>query len=474
MQQHRFKWILLAVLAGVAVAGFLLWPDGEEKVPASGSQQVPGVKSQEFAAGVDDAVALESAIKAASPAEYPGLLDAVLELKNPATKRRVLQLLMSDWTRREPEGLLVDLDARELISGSFGKDWMEMAPALAEGVRQTGTAESSSESLHELLLFAAERYADVDPQAAKDWANQYLTGEPRDAAMASIVAELAVASPESANTLLDELHSEDGRRDAARSIAARLSERNPERGLAWAEALPQGPERLAALNGSLEVMSDAEPRLAVERFQSLGKPEDFAEVSRRLAENLALEDSAEGVRWAESLPPGMARDEALAGALRGWAISDPQRAFEYFQAHSLDAAAVAGVFEEWAAVESGDAAAAATRLSDAKTRAIAVESVISAWPLDHGMQELDEWIDQMPNPTEKDQAAAIMANTFALDYPEAAWKRALKIQNADLRQQALYAAFSGLVIENPQQARSFMEKANLPEVDRAQLSELLP
>ena len=90
-----------------------------------------------------------------------------------------------------------------------------------------------------------------------------------------------------------------------------------------------------------------------------------------------------------------------------------------------------------------------------------------------GVEEVAQWVDQLPAGRERDQASYAIVDMMSFDAPQTAWSRALQITEPDLRQQALQVAFSGLAEVDPAAARAALGQGGLPPEDVQRLTPLL-
>lgn len=259
------------------------------------------------------------------------------------------------------------------------------------------------------------------------------------------------------------------------NIGATLAQTDSDAALAWARALQNEEERSAAVEEVLWTMSETSPAKAAEKLMESNTPGQLDAVSGSIAEEWAVKDPSKAISWAEGLPQGAAREEAVQGALAGWAENDPRAAFAYYQANfgqNLETAE--WIFDSWAFNNPKEASAEVSKITNPEMRARAVAGVVSGW-LDEGSSTsaVEQWVDALPVGRERDEASYAVVDMLSFDEPEAAWTRASTIREPDIRNEAIQTAFSGLVDIDPAKAETVLRNSNLSPQEIAQLQALL-
>jgi hypothetical protein len=193
------------------------------------------------------------------------------------------------------------------------------------------------------------------------------------------------------------------------------------------------------------------------------------ESAAAIAQNWAATDPGKAMPWAQSLPEGPLRDQAIEGALSGWATEQPQAAYAFYkQNYAANPDPAQDIFESWAGAEPEAAAAEATQLKDPAMREKAVAGVVSGW-LDSASDEtaLDTWVDQLPTSRDRDVANSQIADSDSYDSPKTSWNRAMKIEDQLSRREALKSAFASMVESDPAEARTMLAAAKSLSSDEA-------
>jgi hypothetical protein len=405
---------------------------------------------------------------------YPALMDGVLRVKDEALRSRVTEFLLVKWLNAGPESYLEYLDTLEGADDEGKQAWPVLVPAFVKAVPQVTGENASSGDLEEAVLWMTDYYAEQNPTAALDWAKQWLLGDAQESALASIAGQLSKGSLDQALSVASALKSPEARADAMANIGSELGKTDPKKALEWAQGLKDPTERSAAVEEVMWSMTDSDPAAAAAQVKLMNNPGLLENIGGSIAESLADKNPKEAVDWAEAIPAGAAQDEAVVGALSGWAKTDPKAALAYLQSkHSKNYDATEGVFEQWATSEPTAAAAEARKLADPAQQEQAVVGVVNGWLSSSGFDAAEQWVDQLPVGRQRDVASATLVDALSVEDPQPAWDRALVIKDAQVREEAILSAFSGLAQVDADAARSALSAPGLSDAERKLLKPVL-
>jgi hypothetical protein len=431
----------------------------------------PAAPAYESIGDSDDPAEWQKRLAVAGPGNFSRLLDRALGIPDNAFRNQIVEQLTKKWIETDLSGFLEFLDNNEDES-----IWRSLIPALAAALPTVNDSVAASPDLDDVVQEFIAYYAESDPDKALAWADQWLLDESLETALATVSGEVARTSRPEALKILDRIKSRGGRLEAISNIASVLGETDPASAVAWAGTFTDQFERTVALENVLASLAIEQPEEAARHLQSLtGQHDDFAGVSGLIADEWASRNPAEAIRWVESLPDGEMKDEAISGALSGWAYSNPRDAFNYYlQNHASNADFAELVFEAWAAKNPSEAAREALALNSPDQRALAVSGVVSGWlENDVPTETVASWVDGLAQGRERDLASSQLVSITSLEEPEPAWRRAQTIADNALRHEALLSAFSSWIDLDADAARTALRQANLPPEQARELNDLL-
>jgi len=484
--------------------------------PGAADAASPGALAKKEA-GLED---WNTRIGKATAAEFASLMREVMKISDPALRAKVAAVLVQRWVSVDMKGFIAFVDESEVDDDDADADtlWAVLAPALANALPNLPEEIATRPELSEVVRRLIEYSARENPDRALAWTKQWLLGDAYESAMATIAGEMIKKSPEKALGVLADIDSAVRRVDAISAIASVYGETHPKEATAWARSLENPAEQPYAMNAVLAARASVDPaaasvdfsdfRQAMETAYSAEREADMKrhgmtdikedrngepltpeeamdsenlpskvdpqmrlleESAAAIAQNWAATDPGKAMPWAQSLPEGPLRDQAIEGALSGWATEQPQAAYAFYkQNYAANPDPAQDIFESWAGAEPEAAAAEATQLKDPAMREKAVAGVVSGW-LDSASDEtaLDTWVDQLPTSRDRDVANSQIADSDSYDSPKTSWNRAMKIEDQLSRREALKSAFASMVESDPAEARTMLAAAKSLSSDEA-------
>ncbi len=487
----RFPIWIVGVVVGVAIGAALIFglsssDSGAEApevaTPAATEAQASASESATPAAMTtslpDDGASLadwEGRISAADASGYGALMNEAVAIRDPQVRKQVVEKLLLTWLNTDQNSFLEFLDDAEFSQTEGSELWPALVPAAAEVLPSLSESAAGEADLDEIIQWMVEYYSEMDPAKAAEWTNKWLLDDTRDYALATVAGEMAIKSQADAEVLLGSIKSPDARLEAVMNIGASLAQDDGDSALAWARALTNEEERSAAVEEVLWTMSETDPGKAAAKLMESDQPDQLDAVSGSIAEEWAIQDPNKAVEWAETLPQGAAREEAIQGALAGWAENDPKAAFAYYEKnYGTNLETAEWIFDSWAFNNPKEASVEVMKISNPEMRSRAVAGVVSGW-LDEGSstESVERWVDALPAGRERDQASYAIVDMLSFDEPESAWTRAATIREPDVRSEAIQTAFAGLADVDPAKAQTALRNSNLSPDEIKQLTAVL-
>jgi hypothetical protein len=176
----------------------------------------------------------------------------------------------------------------------------------------------------------------------------------------------------------------------------------PDEAIDWLSSLPDSGQREAAAGSLAMALVTSAPARAQEVFGELS-PDVQAQVSERVAGNMALTDAAQARTWAEALPPGKAKGVAFEAIATSMAREDAAETTKWLQGLPTGAPrdrAIKG-FCSFASDQDPEGALSwALTISDAADRARAVEDLGKSW-MNRDAANARKWLESAAVPPEE-------------------------------------------------------------------------
>lgn len=279
--------------------------------------------------------------------------------------------------------------------------------------------------------------AEADPWRTFAVAVENLSGDELERNVARVLKELKAIDPEKAGTLVRLLPPGETQTHASLDIARALADRSPALALEWGATLPSEELQQLVLHNVLDVWMGSAPAGACDYVLAMPAGPAQERAAAHLAENLAVQDSAAAIAFAERLQDAAARQAALVAAASGWARRD------------------AGAATRWA-VGLGESAS---------LRADAMDATLSYWVLSDSDAAV-RYVRRLAAGAVRDDALDTLSTLLSVQQPELAMDLASAIGSPKLRNGALTAVYAEWVSRDPDAAGKWLGSAEVTPADR--------
>ena len=299
------------------------------------------------------------------------------------------------------EGVSKDfISADSMVLMSWGASDPAAAIAWAEALPDK---EKQKDALKEILQGAARRDVDGAIALARAHAPELLT----DGSLASAIDDsLGKRDPGHNARMLVLL----GATGQLRSAAGQWAEKDPAAASQWAQDLPDEKQRTEAMRGIWERLVREHPDEAAAQLSKNAADAPFIEGSgKNITEKITEKDPQQAVRWAAALQQPGARKEAFAALGDYFGGRDPIAGGEWLNTLPAGAERDGGIKSFVGRAVSGhaeDAAEWATAIDETAARRSALDATIGLWCKDNLAAAL-EWLQTSPRISEEDRQALL-------------------------------------------------------------------
>jgi hypothetical protein len=243
-------------------------------------------------------------------------------------------------------------------------------------------------------------------QAEKD-------SEKREEMFAALVDQVAVADIQSTLNDLQRLGQDRLVVDFSRRLLRHWAASDGHAAAAWAEQLPKGPMRKAALSDVAIEWANAGLKDAAAWAGRLPDGAEHDSASFAVANEAVRSEPVEALRIAADLPTGPRRDDLLRRGAMEWASQDGQSAANWalqIQDAPLRDKALAAVAAAWSENDPLSAAKLALgEISQGRTQSDAVIEIVQRWA-QHEPESAAAWVKQFPEGNLKQTAVENLAD----------------------------------------------------------------
>ena len=414
-------------------------------------------------------------------------VDAALSLPTKVAQASALGVALENLAKRDPQGALArgariaDADTRRDQFRVVLHDWAEADPQAAANYASSLPAGKERNNAITSIL---SRVAPTDHDAAMRLLEQLPAGPARNEALARVVSDLGSDEPQIAAEFVLALPPGQ-QRTSIYQVVSGLARQDHAAALEWVGRLTSAEARTSAVQQILQSWSSDDPKAAAQFCVSnaLGTPETVGNAVAIWARN----DAREALAWAGALPTGPQREAALASGIGALGESDPQQAAKLattLLGGEAQAEALGGIAGSWAEKDPGAAAAWAGKLTDPEARSNAVQNVASTWArqdpaaaaawaahlsengyalstIAHEWATQDstgaaKWLDTLPSGNARDAAVLSFSGAVADADPEGAAAWAATISQPEQRDSAISNVFQQWKRTDPKAADAWL------------------
>lgn len=229
----------------------------------------------------------------------------------------------------------------------------------------------------------------------------------REEMLAALADQIPITDIQTTLNELQNLVSAGVAGEFSQRLLRRWTESDGHAAAAWAEQLPAGPARDAAISGVAIEWANASLADATAWTKTLGDEAERNATMLSVANEAVRAEPVEALRLAMALPDTLQRDELIRRAAMEWAAQDAQGAVawaEQISDETLRAKVLAGETVSWAE-QNPEAAAtlAVEQLPAGRLQNDAVVSIIQRWAQQQP-ETAAAWVEQFPNGPLRDAA----------------------------------------------------------------------
>ncbi len=274
------------------------------------------------------------------------------------------------------------------------------------------TERGGADSLHQQARdVLARTMAQRDPPAMVSWMEKHLPVSARDELYLPLFQQLTLRDPAAAAELVhsfsDTADASSRWADLAGQVAAQWANTDVRGAAAWAQRLPQGSVRSQALAALSHRWTESDPAAALDYSSRHDEPRLQANVAAKWAES----DPSAASAWVLGLPEGSeGRVAAVANIMNIWSQKDPSAAAHFTAGLSLGALqdqAALAVVAAWSEKDPAQTAKWLERMVESPLREEAMQTLLRSWT-GRNPAEAEAWLRNL-SPT-----ASVRAGTRTL------------------------------------------------------------
>jgi len=253
--------------------------------------------------------------------------DEINQLSNPMQRQMALSTIAMMMSQRDPQQAIALLERvespaeRQDMAQNIAMVWLQSDPdAALSWIMERDATERAG-----MLRMAVNWVAQIDPDAAIRWLPR-LDEETQQAWRAQIASSLAErGSVQEARNFIARFEGSDDYPQLLASAIHGIAQTDPATAIEMTGLVPAGLERDALYSGLISQYGHQDPQQAATLLSSIADDTQRAQATAMLAMVWSHSDPEGAQRWAQDLPRGDARDDAIMSLTSNWDELTPSR-----------------------------------------------------------------------------------------------------------------------------------------------------
>jgi hypothetical protein len=382
--------------------------------------------------------------------------------------------LSEAWTLADPDSALAwargltDTDLRDHTLLHINSMLTEVDPdfALAQ-IEQTPQGPLQTQ----LIRNTALAFAKTDLPRAADWVFSLKPGAAQNAAVEALATGAARNHPVEFTAQLDKLPAGLARTRLFGDFAAKWLQMDTVAASAWLLALPDGPERSAALKPALRALAAQSPEQALDMAAATTRPSERADLIKQLAEFQSVQNTDKVLALIDTLPEGRDKKQALQRALQTLAEDDPASMSELIEEGTFGVPGgnvVSTLLDKWKGPPS-EAAAWLARMTakypgPSGINPAYTSNFVRDWARSEPAAAL-AWVTTLPEDKHRAAAADALVRSTAERFPSRGLALAAQLGASD---RALRETIESLSLKTPDRVETLIRDSTLPDARKTQ------
>lgn len=299
----------------------------------------------------------------------------------------------------------------------------------------------AGQARNDAAMTLASGMAARDPHAAKDWAMTLPQGATRTNALLIVSDSLAELDPAAAARWATSLGNDEGRAQIEERIVNQWAQRDPDAAISWMKQVKDPEVRFHVLASTVEALAYTDPKkgLSLALSEGSGDPERLHTALGSIVKQWSESHLEEAIAQVRQLPSSEIQSSYVGHLLEQISNGNPRHAAEVLSQFGdvpLDLNIVGNVVSNWARQDPGAAAGWVNSFRDKDIRETAIRGVVQEWA-SQSPREAGEWLARQPDQGWNDQLMADFVTQIGREQSSLARKYAERIQDPNLRSQAL-------------------------------------
>jgi hypothetical protein len=254
---------------------------------------------------------------------------------------------MAGWASANPDAALAQLDnlpperkeQRERLVASLVAGMADSDPAAATAYILRETANGNAKAARLMDIVANETVSVLGPAAAAAWAQGLPSGDAKGAAMGRVADAYVRSDPKAAAAWAESVATGEQGDRVVERVGSRWARQSPGAAADWLQKLPATPGQSRGLSSAFGDWEDRDPVAAGDYLYKMPKTPQRDSAISGFATGYAWQDPQTAIAWAQDIRDPNVRESSLIQVAKAYHSRDPNGALAWLPLSGLSAEA---------------------------------------------------------------------------------------------------------------------------------------
>lgn len=284
-------------------------------------------------------------------ADGQGALAAAAKIENKENRAGALSQALSGWASADPStaiawlGQIENPDEKNQLQASLVGGLADHDIGIASRYVMDLAAAGDPRAASHMETVASEQLRKEGPEGAARWAESLPAGDLKGAALGRVATSYVANNPEAAAAWASQFAAVDYGVRAVAEVGEEWAEQNPTAAVTWLQGLGDGKAKSDGMYSALGEWARRDPTAASQYLVDMPQSPLKDTAVHGFVRRVAWEDPESAIAWARSIAQESTRRDAMTRAAQAWFIRDREAALQWLPSSGLPPEAQKRVLE---------------------------------------------------------------------------------------------------------------------------------
>lgn len=274
-------------------------------------------------------------------ADGAGALAAAAKIENKENRAGALSQALSGWASADPAtaiswlGQIEDKEEKNRLQASLVGGLADHDIGIASRYVMDLAAAGDPRAASHMETVASEQLRKEGPEGAARWAESLPAGDLKGAALGRVATSYVANNPEAAAAWAAQFSAVDYGVRVVAEVGEEWAEQNPTAAVAWLQGLGDGKAKSDGMYSALGEWARRDPTAASQYLVDMPQSPLKDDAVNGFVRRVAWEDPVSAIAWARSIAQESTRRDAMTRAGQAWFIRDREAALQWLPSSGL-------------------------------------------------------------------------------------------------------------------------------------------